>query len=887
MGGGPRSDRKALRRAVLPGCRLVLAWTTSAALTACTPPPSAKPPPRSPAVTNGVRYCLSVVTEYDVPRCVQELTPEHQRRTELAYRLVLEEGRVTRLERVNGLGRPADEPPTRTSSEYVYRDGRVAEVVERDRTGLVRRRNIVSSDRTEVHWLDAAGRPQTEAIALRYRHAHDASGIRRKFDSNGRVISYTYMDAKGRAAASVEGVSEIRLVRDTRGAIVDESYFDERGNPAESVDGVHRILHELDARSQPRVDRYLDASGRPMARDHRVHAVQRVYDDAGNILQVSYQYIDGRPVRSKQDGAAMYRLERDEHGAEVARTYFDEAGKAVVSAHGYMKQRIRRNPIGLPVQWSCFSADDKLVPFEGQVYAIRLRTLDGEGRTLFESFFDATEQPITLPDGYQQVEVLHDGRGNPTVFKYEDEHENLVTTRRGFAMERREYDVDRLVLIRYLDAKDRPVDPTTRFLREPSLRYQHKISYDAELGEISSEEYSGVGADTEDVPPKPEPACDAEVAPPTLDAATDKMITELGHLQERAWAGQAADDENKIPPTLQRALPGMKRVSREVVRRLLASVPKRSSACGDALANTFRSIINPRLEHRTQSGDTVGGIGLSMRTASGSPSRWVASVSFGIPCGADGSVYVLEERANGPALVMAVEARASAAIRDGQELATGKLSPVDSDGKYFLLTAHAFPRCGPGVWRGFSYRVFDPGASPDRPRKIFEERSSTPLNEDEVADLETTAGGFSVRFPSWKVLDTSPARRHIRSYRRRGNRFERVPPFADRASDVPDEWVQLPWEQAQQLGVPGTEVALKSWHARIKTEVNRTDAADILVFDEGSPETEVDHPWVAYKCVRWVDSKQVPACQNLPNHIYFHMARDGEGYRLASVTSAP
>jgi hypothetical protein len=80
---------------------------------------------------------------------------------------------------------------------------------------------------------------------------------------------------------------------------------------------------------------------------------------------------------------------------------------------------------------------------------------------------------------------------------------------------------------------------------------------------------------------------------------------------------------------------------------------------------------------------------------------------------------------------------------------------------------------------------------------------------------------------------------------------------------------------------------LRSWHERIRTELNGEGIGDMLVLDEESPETEVEHPWVSYRCERWVDGKRTTACQNLPAHVIFSMVKDGEGFQLGSVASSP
>jgi hypothetical protein len=173
----------------------------------------------------------------------------------------------------------------------------------------------------------------------------------------------------------------------------------------------------------------------------------------------------------------------------------------------------------------------------------------------------------------------------------------------------------------------------------------------------------------------------------------------------------------------------------------------------------------------------------------------------------------------------------------------------------------------------------------DHPKKLLEEHSSTPLDY-EVAAIQTTADGFEVRFPSWNMLPTV-SRMHVRKYERRTGAFARVQPFVDKAGDLPDEWLRLPWNDASQLVVPEARAGVKAWHERIRAVKDREHADDMISIDETSPETETDQPWVSLKCERWVAGRKEPACKELPNKLYVHMVSDGKGYLIASVSQAP
>lgn len=71
-----------------------------------------------------------------------------------------------------------------------------------------------------------------------------------------------------------------------------------------------------------------------------------------------------------------------------------------------------------------------------------------------------------------------------------------------------------------------------------------------------------------------------------------------------------------------------------------------------------------------------------------------------------------------PALAMIVEGNGYTAVGEAQGNGLARLSPADGRGDYFLVVADWVPRCGPGTFRGFRLRAFEPGAAPQQPNTL-------------------------------------------------------------------------------------------------------------------------------------------------------------------------
>lgn len=395
-----------------------------------------------------MRYCTDTVTEWEVHRCIRELTPSEQRQRGFSYRLSFDHGRLVRFVRINGRGLPFDEPGELSSDEFSYEGTRVTGWTQLNRNGVLRRRSLVAPDRIWVRWLDGSGRPFVEGTA--------ASGLKRQLDAHGRVLSYAFVDAAGAPTRSKNGVFVVKVVRDAPGEELEESYFDQAGQPMSNQDGVHRIVFTVNALEQPIAEGYYDRDGQKSARNDGVATILNSYDAVGNVTEVRFRDLNGAPHRSKEGGAAGYRVGRDEFGSEITRTYFDESDHPVLSAFGYATRKRQLNADGLPTTWSFYAVDGTPMPVFGHEHGTQRRTLDQRNRTVLQRFFDVDERPLLLPAGYQRIETSYDARDNPILIRYANDRGAPTKLSAGYAMQLIEYDQDREVRRQYLDESGQP-----------------------------------------------------------------------------------------------------------------------------------------------------------------------------------------------------------------------------------------------------------------------------------------------------------------------------------------------------------------------------------------------------------------------------------------------
>jgi hypothetical protein len=183
--------------------------------------------------------------------------------------------------------------------------------------------------------------------------------------------------------------------------------------------------------------------------------------------------------------------------------------------------------------------------------------------------------------------------------------------------------------------------------------------------------------------------------------------------------------------------------------------------------------------------------------------------------GGDDTLVVFEHQRRQLRPSMVVASHDYASIAEGF-LALDFQARAAEGGGYHVMTVHSSPWIS-SAWRGAHFQIFAPGPTPARPRRLLEEYNSARIGEV-GADLSAVPGGFRADFSSWTTLsDLFPdvVRTHVHVFTFDGGVYRRVAPFVRRPVELPDEWLRMPWKQAQELTVPSARAALEPIHARL------------------------------------------------------------------------
>jgi YD repeat-containing protein len=232
----------------------------------------------------------------------------------------------------------------------------------------------------EVAYFDTNGRPCVKVNGIHK--------ITARYDERGNRIEEACFGVTGQPCLHPRAMHRITARYDERGNRIEEAYFDKNGRPCPNKDGFHRITTRFDARGNAIEIAHFAADGRPCLGGNRFHRatarydqrgnriemtaydvkerrlyryfyddrgrrqrttgflyqnqqtidqlgkavawIARTVDDRGRVCEDAYHGSDGKPVRNKF-GVARLTIAYDDNDAPVSRSYFDEAGKPLVT----------------------------------------------------------------------------------------------------------------------------------------------------------------------------------------------------------------------------------------------------------------------------------------------------------------------------------------------------------------------------------------------------------------------------------------------------------------------------------------------------------------------------------------------------------------------------
>jgi len=146
----------------------------------------------------------------------------------------------------------------------------------------------------------------------------------------------------------------------------------------------------------------------------------------------------------------------------------------------------------------------------------------------------------------------------------------------------------------------------------------------------------------------------------------------------------------------------------------------------------------------------------------------VVTITLGIPCGSDSSLYIFQRTEQQWRLALAQEANDYDQISGAQGLFDYAISPLDSNNEFFILTGNVNPWCTSN-WQGIRYSALRFGATAYQPQIIAAGEETIYLGVDPPPyKLEVAKKWFSITFEGnsspVEISDGINSRKHVLKY---------------------------------------------------------------------------------------------------------------------------
>lgn len=387
-----------------------------------------------------IDYYEHMVTRWAVPEGRFPVSEDQASRRNKTYRFESRRNQVERVVLQNGLGYPRnnDEEFSQWNGGaqwHFFYDamGKIRQVDVLGQTDKRLRQEDYSQDLRSISFKnDNRDVAQSSVISnLITESAQTAkSEITRhgiEYRKDGFIIKRQFTNNYGTPRSDATGVYGLTYKLNSNGLIIREGYLDRTGKGLLLKNGIAAIDYGIDAPTgRVNAITFRDEKNNLILGNSGVAKATSVYDERGNMTEVAYFGVDGKPVLSK-DGYAKFTSVYDERGNELEIAFFGINNEPVLSGSGFAKA---------------------------------IREYDERGNRIAGTVYGVDGKPTLTADGFATIRRVFDARGNNTEIAYFGLKNKPVLHRRGYTKEINTFDVyGNITETQYLDLNGNQVMP--------------------------------------------------------------------------------------------------------------------------------------------------------------------------------------------------------------------------------------------------------------------------------------------------------------------------------------------------------------------------------------------------------------------------------------------
>ncbi len=291
------------------------------------------------------------------------------------------DGRLMRLLYLDPHGRPAPMPGSSVAEQRLSYDAEGR---------LTRKEN-----------LNAVGKPVADASGVSVREFG--------YDGLGRLARVSFRDSSGQGIVpSLPGYATALTSYDESGRPLRIEYQDAYGKPIVNAAGESCVEYTYDDECG-RVTRMNRVNGELADNAHGYAVERRVRTQDGSTIRLSWETAAGRPARHPEWAAASVLTEFSTDGRAMRERYCGEDGVMLENERCCAEKLTRSNADG-SMLWECYNAADGLPCMNPDLgYAERLSEYSPESELLRETFWDERGNPAPC---YEKRYIREEGRAH-------------------------------------------------------------------------------------------------------------------------------------------------------------------------------------------------------------------------------------------------------------------------------------------------------------------------------------------------------------------------------------------------------------------------------------------------------------------------------------------
>jgi hypothetical protein len=294
---------------------------------------------------------------------------------------------------------------------------------------------------------------------------------------------------------------------------------------------------------------------------------------------------------------------------------------------------------------------------------------------------------------------------------------------------------------------------------------------------------------------------------------------------------------------------------------------KPPAAPTEAPADATASTAAPAEADPATTGKYGRELSFDVRT-SGDARRLVGIVAkFSIECGTDAVFWIFTPEGRTWREALRWQGVPYSTVSGAYDAFDYSISPPDDTGNWFVITKNLMPSCTPNLSE-IRYALLRPNEDSPRPKALLARKEPIVGGGGDLASVSAEKDSFEVRFHSSSIDTSVHNRLYIMHYGINGDTLTRTQPVATNPRDFVDEWLRVPWLEAQQWSDKTVISSLRNAHSDVGT-----------LEKDGAPAFEAVH-----RCGSDPNDYEVTLAAGSAKKFYFRAI--AEPAAAASVTSA-